>query len=367
MKTTKEILLWMRRFGHTWNPAYPNLQNIDEGRVLMMNGSERDAKDMIASWQKLDSNVAMLVAAFHGRELDPDGEIGPASKAVMDFKRCGMTDYAPPPDASFDFGDPDLNAAIQSYQEYKHGSPPVPPEIVAMGTGSWLSCDPQRQGVNSTRVNMATRGFSSHQRNLMPQVVEMCVACEAETGHAVRYIMDGDPKECEKSVTAKNIPGGVIGYCYFPIPNTCDQTIVSVIDNSFNADAYTLADLFEHEWEGHGNGHEHSSGGPNNNRMNPSIGRPTVKPTWRGDKQEIIHRKYFGGVSLPPPGDPIPDVPQSPELIGDIFAEQGPNGTAIRGVVGVTVREGQKPGTFRQIIVPTGVPGNFRFAPASLD
>ena len=48
----KERLLWALRFGHNYNPdpKYANLGNLDEGRVLKMDGSEADAKLLIASW-----------------------------------------------------------------------------------------------------------------------------------------------------------------------------------------------------------------------------------------------------------------------------------------------------------------------------
>src|SRR5688572_17724886 len=109
--TLTERLLWAYRHGHAWNPAYPHLQHLDEAAVAKMDGSEQDAKDLLASWQQSDINVETLVWAEHGgRALQPDGIIGPASKAVMAMKRCPLPDYPPPPHATFHYDNPDLQA-----------------------------------------------------------------------------------------------------------------------------------------------------------------------------------------------------------------------------------------------------------------
>lgn len=351
-QTPQERLLWAYRYGHTWNLAYPNLQNIDEGRVLQMNGSESDARDMIASFQQLDINVATLVAAFHGRLLQPDGDVGLATHDVMQMKRCAMPDYPPPPNAAFDFGDESLNDAVRSYQRAAAAN--------LLGKGSWPNCDPQRPEVHSCRVNITTGGFSAHQRNLMPEFLKMVEITEAEVGFAVRHILDGSTSECEKDIRSKSIPGSVIGYCYFPRPDTCDQTIECWIDNSFNANKFVLAELLTHEYNGHGDGLEHTNGGI----MNPSIASPTKQSTWIGDKHESTKRKYFGGVALPPPGGVVPV--QRPELIGELTGVQNASGgISIRGTPSVVIKPSQPAGTFSFIAVPSSTSGKFKFEPKS--
>jgi hypothetical protein len=135
---------------------------------------------------------------------------------------------------------------------------------------------------------------------------------EAEFGQHVRHILNGDPKTCEHDVRFQYIAGGVIGFAYFPNPNNCNQVVTARIDNSFDARTTVLAELLTHEYKGHSDGLEHSRGGI----MNPSIGSPTVRATWKGDPHESTKRRYFGGLPVPttpttttPPPGPIPPTP----------------------------------------------------------
>lgn len=305
MTTATERLLWAYRYGHAWNPAYPNLQNLDEGRVAMMNGSEADAKDLIASWQQLDLNVERLVTAFHGRELHPDGHVGPASEAVMAMRRCAMPDYAPPANARFRYANPELQKAVESCQRYA--------EAYKGGSGSWPlpGCDPSRRDVHSTRVNIDTSSASTHQKGILKEATGYTEKCEAEFGQAVRHVFDGNKEECETDCRFQSIPGSVIGFCYFPEPGTCAQTVTCRIDNGFNPSAITLANLLTHEYKGHGDGLQHTRGGI----MNPSI--ITINPmTWKGDPHEATKRRYFGGEPVPPlnPSPQPQPAPPSGEL-----------------------------------------------------
>lgn len=286
-------LLWAYQFGHAWNPAFPNGMNLDEGRIAGMNGSEQDAKSLIASWQSLDANVNRLVEAYHGRELQPDGIIGPASEAVMAMRRCAMPDYAPPPQARFSYDNPDLQKAVESYQRY----------AAASGRGSWpVGCDPLRKDVHSVVVGIDTSNASSFQKGIMADVLRYVEETEAEIGQSVRHVLSGAASP-QHDVKFQNIPGGVIGFAYFPQPNECQQTVTARIDNSFDARLPVLAELLTHEYKGHSDGLEHTNGGI----MNPSIGSPTSRASWKGDKHEATKRRYFGGEPIPGPGPgPIP-------------------------------------------------------------
>lgn len=294
----RDRLEWLYRFGHAWNPAYPNLRNVDLGRVRLMNGEERDARDMIASWQSLDANVAYLVTAFHGRELEPDGVIGPASSAVMEMRRCAMPDFPPPPEARFSYSDPEVQGAVESYQRYAQWKQ-------ATGSGSWpVGCDPQRTDVHSVVVGIDVSHASSSQQQIMDDVLRYVEETEAEIGQAVRHVRSGAVKP-QHDVRFQSIAGSVIGFAYFPTPDTCNQTVTARIDNTFNARLPVLAELLTHEYKGHSDGLSHTRGGI----MNPSIGSPTVRASWRGDPAEAIKRRYFGGEPLVPPTPPPPPPP----------------------------------------------------------
>jgi hypothetical protein len=312
-KTPVERLLWAYQFGHSWNrdAKYANLRNLDSGRILKMDGSEADAKLLIASWQDFEPNVARLVEAYHGREVQPDGGWGPASEAAANIRRCAMTDFAPPAGAELSFwADEGLRGALESYQRYA-AAQNNDAEYVG-GTGSWpKGCDPLRKDVHSTRINVITAGFSEHQRALFKECHAAVEACEAEIGQACRHILDGDPQEAEHDIRGQYIAGGVIGYNYFPQANTCNQVLVGRIDNSFNASKYTLAELYQHEYKGHGDGLEHVSRTASQpSIMHPSISTPSRWPTWRGDRHEPTKRRYFGGVAIPQ--TPKPDDPKPP-------------------------------------------------------
>jgi hypothetical protein len=295
-KTDTERLLWAYQFGHAWNPAFPNLQNLDEAAVAKMNGREGDAKSLIASWQLLDANVNRLVNAFHGRELQPDGDIGPASEAVMDMKRCAMPDYAPPPNATFHYDLPELQAAVESYQRFAEAK---------TGSGSWpVGCDPQRKDVHSVVVGIDISNASSFQKGIMADVLKYVEETEAEIGQAVRHVLSGSSAP-QHDVKFQFISGGVIGFAYFPEPNECRQTVTARIDNSFDARLAVLAELLTHEYKGHSDGLEHTNGGI----MNPSIGSPTSRASWIGDKHEATKRRYFGGEPLTPAPGPGPAPP----------------------------------------------------------
>lgn len=341
-KSTKEILLEAYRRGRAWDPSHPNLLNLDEAAVKKMDGSEQDAKELIASLQMSDLNMESLVAAFHKRNFVADGDIGPATQELVELKRCPIPDFPPPPNASFHYDDPGLQKAVETMQEN------------AMGSGSWPSCDPEREGVNSFRVRIDPAKMPSAIKSYSQKALDAVVAAYAEMGCAVRYILAASG-DCEIAKRFENLAGSVIGWNEFPQPNTCRQTINGRLDTGYIPNDYRYwANLECHE-TGHGVGLQHTRG----SIMNPSI--LLVWPlTWKGSPSEASMRRYFGGEPLNPPTPPVGEVPQ---FLGRLRGEQGPHGIAIRGVIDVVIKPTTKPGTYRQICVPAGVANEFQFEP----
>ena len=301
--TPTEIAQWLQQFGHAWGDE--NLRDIDAGRAAMMDGSEADYRALVRSFQTLDANVEALVGRRHRRELSADGDVGPATLEVMAYPRCAMPDFAPPPHASFHYDDPELQAAVESYQqfadEYKGGS------------GSWpKGCDPQVPNYHSARANVMMGGASAHQKATWAECAKMVEKCLADMGHSIRHVLEGDPKDCEHDVRFQSIAGSTIGFAYFPTPNTCNQTVNARLDNGFNPRATVLAELYVHEYQGHSIGLQHTRGGI----MNPSIGSPQNPPSFKGDPSEATVRRYFGGVAIPKtpttPTDPTNPIPGDP-------------------------------------------------------
>lgn len=314
--TPKEIARWLADYGHRWGPA--NLQGVDDAAIAKMDGSESDYRAMVASWQQIDANVNRLVNAFHGRELEPDGLIGPASESVMGFARCAMPDYSPPPNASFHYDNPDLQAAVESQQRYAE----------ATGSGSWpVGCDPQNPKVHSVVVGIDISNASSSQKSIMADCLKYVEETEAEIGQSVRHVLNPGNISPQHDVKFQNIPGNVIGFAYFPDPNTCRQTVVARIDNSFNARLAVLAELLTHEYKGHSDGLNHTNGGI----MNASIGSPTARASWKNDPSFRTKKAYFGGEPISPPTPPTP--PAHPPVTGQLFGEPFGSGFVIRGDV----------------------------------
>lgn len=308
----KRLLSSMYLWGYFWIPDLgeaANVRDMDDVSRLTLN--DRAAKEAIAAWQSFDANFDAMALILHLRKIIADGDVGPVTATMLNAPRCPIPDFAPPPNASFDYGIPDLNEAVKSYQkfaEYKGGS------------GSWPKCDPQRPDVHSTRVNLNTSKASTKQKGMLKAATELVEKCEAEIGQAVRHIFDGDANEAEHDVRFEYIAGGVIGYAYFPEPDTCDQVVQCRIDNSYDPGTVTFANLLTHEYKGHSDGLDHTSGGI----MNPSI--ITYDPlTWIGDKHEKTKRKYYGGVPIPTsPTTPNPDpVPTPPSEHNGVFVYQG--------------------------------------------
>ncbi len=309
MLTDKELLLEAYQRGHSWNPAYPNLLNVDQGRVQMMNGSEADAKALIASRQASDINFDVLVRAYHQREPSFDGDIGPATQQLAQLARCAMPDFAPPPHASFHYENPDLQAAVESYQQFA--------EAYKGGSGSWpKGCDPDKPEYHSVVVRLDSSAASNHQKSLLQQILAMVEATEAEMGQAVRHVVDQSYANPQHDVKFQSIAGSVIGFAYFPSPNTCRQTVQARIDNGFNANVYVLTELLVHEYKGHSDGLEHTRGGI----MNPSIGSPTRQPSWKGDPHDKTKTRFFGGVAVP---TGTPTDPTDPNPTGSKYAFRG--------------------------------------------
>jgi hypothetical protein len=289
----KLLAAWHR--GHFWNPAKPDVLNVtDESAVQKLTIDHPIAQQAFQSWQEADANFDTLVLAWHKRPPHFDGVVGPATEQLIELPRCPLPDFPPPPNASFDYGDAGLNAAVESMRAN------------ASGSGSWPmpGCDPDRQGVHSIRVRLPTNNQPSTVTGYRQKALEACSACYAEIGLAVKYITEGD---CEIAKLWQSLGGSIIGWNEFPSPDTCNQTINGRMDIGYAPSDYRLwANLEVHE-TGHGVGLQHTRG----HIMNPSI--LLVWPlTWKGGPSESTISRYFGGEPLTPVTPPPPTPPPPP-------------------------------------------------------
>lgn len=300
MPTTQDRLVYAYRYGHHYNPDFPSLANLDRGRLAAMDGSERDAKDLITSWQSFDAAVDTIAASWGQKTLERE-QVGPVSAFVQDgVRRCGMMDFAPPEGAVIDFGDSALDRAAESYRLWKAEKRVAE----ATGTGSWPvpGCDPDApSGVHSIRVRINPSGAPAGVAAYMTTALVSVVKAYAEIGLLVRYII-GASGDCEIAKIFSSLRGSTIGMNEFPRPNTCQQTIKGWLDTGYSPKERVWAGLELHE-TGHGVGEEHTRGGP----MNPSI--LDLPVTWIGTPSYASLARSFGGQPIIIPGGPDTPTP----------------------------------------------------------
>jgi hypothetical protein len=303
------------RHGHSFNPKYPNLRNLDIGRVAKMDGTETDSHDLMASFQEIDYNVSLLVAAIHGRELQADGTVGPATQQVLNFKRCPLPDYMPGPGDAFDFGSAEINAIVAAAVRSKA-------EAAELKGPYWRGCDPQRPGIHSLVIGIDIKSAPSVFTENMDKILEARIACAAEIGVAVRFVINPTSMEgLQQYQVYRYIAGGVIGMNYFPSSNSCGKIPNGSMDSSYNPSDWRLhANLGCHESEGHGFGFEHTRGGI----MNPSI--VLVWPlSWKGDTGWTQASRYYPAVPLEPTPGPGPGPTPAPSPV-KLIMEAVPGG-----------------------------------------
>lgn len=314
---TNPIIQKLWDSGSFWNPSKPNANNIRLEDLDFLKLTDAAVIEAIQSFQEADANLHTLSMVAHKRPPIADGDIGPATTNLLAMPRCPMPDFPPPPNATFHYDDPGLQRAVETMQAN------------AMGSGSWPSCDPQRPGVNSFRVNLDTARCGATVKAYLDKALQACVEAYAEIGCALRYILD-TPGDCEISKRFESLAGSVIGWNEFPDPNTCDQTIQGRLDTGYAPSDYRyFANLECHE-TGHGVGLQHGNG----SIMNPSI--LLVWPlTWKGSYSFANLKRWFGGEPLTPVTPPTPPTPGSQTIVTGILNVQ---------------RDGQSLGEF--IVVP---------------
>ncbi len=285
------------RHGHTFNPKYPNLRNVDLSNVKKMSGVEQDSKDLMASFQEIDANVELLVAAIHRRRLEADGLVGPATEQVMQFARCPLPDYMPGPGVAFVFGNPEINDIVARRVEDKEAAK-------ALTGPYWRACDPQRpDDAHSVVIGIDIRSAPSVFIANQKAILDARIACAAEIGVHLRFVINPSSMDgLQQYQVYRNIPGGVIGMNYFPSSNSCGKIPNGSMDSTYNPSNWQLhANLGTHESEGHGFGFEHTRGGI----MNPSI--VLVWPlSWKGDPAWSQVTRYWPAVPLTPIPGPGP-------------------------------------------------------------
>lgn len=333
------VLNTARATGHFWDQSYPDVLNVNLSSFDKLKIRDRVARDAIASMQRADLNFEALVWDQHKRAPIYDGEVGPATMKLVEgwttkgspLARCPIPDFAPPPNATFHYDDPDLQAAVESMQRAA-AEPPI--------TGPyWRGCDSQRPGVHSLVIGIDIKNAPSVFLQNQEKILAARIACAAEIGVAVRFVINPTSLDgLQQLQVYKGIGGSTIGLNYFPSSNSCGRIPNGSMDSGYNPSNWQLhACLGCHESEGHGFGFNHTRGGI----MNPSI--LLVWPlSWKGDTGWSQVTQYYPAKPLvdptPPPPPPPPD--DFGVTFGDLVAT---NSKGVSKVFSV-VPKGTKPG-----------------------
>ena len=301
--TQEALIAFLWRHGYFWR--FESGKNLKKSDILKLTVVDRPVIEAVFAWQQADANFNRLSKIIHGRDVIPDGDVGPVTTAMISVPRCPLPDHAPPADCSFDFGDARLNVAVASMRDF------------ATGQGSWPvpGCDPDVANgseTHSIRVAIDISQAPPTIKAYIDRALAEASKCYAEIGIAVRYLLysGGPTPPCEISKRFESLSGSVIGWNEFPQPDTCNQTINGRLDIGYAPSDWRLfAGLETHE-TGHGVGCQHGNG----SIMNPSIN--LVWPlTWVGTYSFHNLQKWFGGVPIGPV-DPPPPAPPTGDFNG---------------------------------------------------
>ena len=269
----------LKQTGHFDNVAFQNAYDAGESNWFDLQPFDKPFKEAVESFQRMDANTDVFGRHFHGRAIDPDGDIGPATKATMRLDRCNVPDH--------------IRAEA--------------------ATALWphSGCDPKRPGEHSVRINIDTTRASQHVLNYLEEALENVVRMTRELGVHVRFLLnDHEPfNNSEIHVIFDRLAGSTIGMNELPPHSTCEQTLKGWIDIDYTPDMPMFVRLGVHEWTVHGFGYGHIRGGI----RNPSLLRGPM--TWEGDPgyAEIL-RDYGPAIAEPEPPFPSPNPPQGGEV-----------------------------------------------------
>jgi len=238
-----------------------------------------------------------------GKDAIGDGQIGPAMMAVAGVPRCAIPDFIPPPEAKFQYNDPDLQSIVEQMQ--RDGVQE------AVGNGNWPRC----HGVGNyhSKITMVdTSAMGGQVKAIWPQLVKRVIECDRRIGLRHRLI-DTDRIEF---TTGRRLDG-VINSRWSFVPRSSGWIGLATVQNNQGCESTSqwcrflasynprlliedMTTLLVHE-DTHNKGFGHVN--DRNSKMNPYI-ISGMSPFWEQNDSMLpkLNRAY-GGVRVPNDND----------------------------------------------------------------
>lgn len=299
--------LW--RTGHFWNPSKPDVLNVVQDDLPILDLKDDVVKQATASWQASDANFDALAFIRYLRGIIADGDPGPVTDLMLEVPRCPLPDFKPPPNASFHYDDPDLQRAVERMQ-------------AATGRGSWPVGCHGTAGTHEVKVSYDVSKMSSDQKQWMPAAAKHNAEQVAAMGLKVIEVPVGQASNVD--VYGRSFGGSTIGMAEFN-GESCRSNCFCTVSPGYDPNYRMFLLLLMHEF-GHTMNFEHSSG----YIMNPSIRDvpefwvqrdATGKITYQ-DVRYAKGKQFFGGEPLTPV-EPVPPPTPTPSDYNGVFMFQG--------------------------------------------
>lgn len=259
-----DIIALLKRTGHLSHP-FGKSQFVPS----MLPLTDRPVERAVASYQDyMVQTLEPMCMEHHGRPAHCDGDIGPATRQLMEQPRCGCCDY----------GD-DVQAAV--------------------GKGSWKRCHDVGD-FHAATVHVRKDAIPSFLESKYEEVWERCAAAYAEIG---LKLIRTDDKDANIDVSFRRSLGGPIGLAIVGRSESCGGAIWARFSAGYHPSNVVRewTTLTNHEI-GHNAGLQHTRGGI----MSPYI-ISGLAASWKGDPSLPVLKRYYGG-------EPIPDAPGGPEF-----------------------------------------------------
>ena len=319
----------LRRFlwdtGKFRDRSKPEALNVNLADLPLLKLGDEPLHQAIQSMQEGDANIEPLSWLWNARRPVADGDPGPATMALIDLPRCPIPDHPPLPGEAFDFGDPDKNQVVESYQRW----------AAATGQGSWPAGCHGTPGVHEVWISHDLTRAPANVKAWWPEIKRRLYASAAAMGVKLVEVPVGDPKANIRH-SFKGLTGNTIGLAEFN-SQQCGDNVFCYLDPSYAPNLLMVLVLILHE-VGHNLNEEHrpakrlsaadAAASWNvdkadwNGAMNPSI--VFAVPQWViRDGSRIVYqdnsypslKKSFGGEPIDgvPPVTPPP--PTAEELV----------------------------------------------------